>query len=82
MAGVTYREHLEWLHRQEAGARAERYGFFDARLSVTVAQLFESEYETMRYQQGYEDGTAMLRGLSCTISPAMVVALDEEKKQS
>jgi|CXWL01.1.fsa_nt_gi hypothetical protein len=79
---MSYETRLEWLIKMEAGARAERYGFFDAKLSVTVAQLFESEYETMRYQQGYEDGTAMLRGLSCTISPAMVVALDEEKKQS
>ena len=79
---VSYEEHLEWLHRQERGARAERYGFFDAQLHVIVTQTFESEYETMRYQQGYEDGTAMWRGLSCTISPAMVVALDEEKKQS
>ena len=60
MAGVSYQEHLAWLHRQEAGARAERYGFFDAKLSVTVTQTFESEYETMRYQQGYEDGKVIL----------------------
>ena len=60
MAGVSYQEHLDWLIRQEAGARAERYGFFDARLHVTVTQTFDSKYELMRYQQGYEDGTAML----------------------
>ena len=79
---MTYQERLEWLIKMEAGARAERYGFFDAKLSVTVTQTFDSEYELMRYRQGYEDGTAMLQGLSCTIRPAMVVALDEEKKQS
>ena len=57
---MTYDDHLAWLIKMEAGARAERYGFFDARLSVTVTQTFDSEYELMRYQQGYEDGTAML----------------------
>ena len=57
---VTYDEHLQFLIRQEEGARAERYGFFDAQLQVTVTQTFDSKYELMRYQQGYEDGTAML----------------------
>lgn len=57
---MTYDDHLAWLIKQEEGARAERYGFFDARLHVTVTQTFDSEYELMRYQQGYEDGTAML----------------------
>ena len=60
MAGVSYEERLEWLIKQEAGARAERYGFFDAKLSVTVDWPFHSEYEQMRYQQGYEDGKAIL----------------------
>lgn len=57
---MTYQKHLEWLIRQEMGARAERYGFVDARLHVAVPQPFDSEYETMRYQQGYEDGKAMI----------------------
>ena len=60
MASVGYQEHLEWLIRQEAGARAERYGFVDARLHVNVPMPFDSEYETMRYRQGHEDGKAMI----------------------
>ena len=63
MAGVSYDEHLAFLVRQEMGARAERYGFVDAKLHVTtgVSELmFSSEYEQMRYQQGYEDGKAIL----------------------
>ena len=79
---VTYDEHLQFLIRQEEGARAERYGFFDAKLSVTVTQTFDSEYELMRYRQGYEDGKALVHGLSLTISPAQVVALAEEHEQS
>jgi hypothetical protein len=57
---MTYQERLEWLIKMEAGARAERYGFFDAKLSVTVTQTFDSEYELMRYRQGYEDGKIIL----------------------
>jgi uncharacterized membrane protein len=59
MAGVTYEAHLEFLIKQEMGARAERYGFVDAKLCVAVPLPFDSEYETMRYQQGYEDGKAI-----------------------
>lgn len=56
---MTYDAHLEWLIRQEAGARAERYGFVDARLSIT-APFSGDPYEQQRYQQGYEDGKIML----------------------
>lgn len=57
---AKYQDRLQWLIKQEAGARAERYGFVDARLHVAVLQTFENDYETMRYRQGYEDGKAML----------------------
>ena len=61
MAGVSYQEHLDFLIRQEAGARAERYGFVDAKLLFAgTIEMFENEYERMRYQQGYEDGKAIL----------------------
>ncbi len=60
MDGVTYHAHLEWLIRQEVGARAERYGFVDARLHVT-APFSGDAYEQQRYQQGYEDGKIMLQ---------------------
>ena len=60
MAGVGYEEHLAFLVKQEMGARAERYGFVDARLHVAVMQTFDNAYETMRYRQGYEDGKAIL----------------------
>ena len=56
---VTYQEHLEFLVKQEMGARAERYGFVDARLHVT-APFSGDPYEQQRYQQGYEDGKVML----------------------
>lgn len=57
---MTYQEHLEWLIRQEAGARAERYGFVDARLKIT-AKFSGDSYEQQRYQQGYADGKIMLQ---------------------
>ena len=59
---MNYQEHLDWLHRQEAGARAERYGFVDAKaVSVTAGPMrFDTDYEQMRYRQGCEDGKAML----------------------
>lgn len=60
MAGVTYDEHLDWLRRQELGARAERYGFVDARLKIT-APFSGDSYEQQRYQMGYEDGKIMLQ---------------------
>lgn len=60
---VTFDEHLEFLIRQEMGARAERMGFVDAK--AILAGLAEemvccSDYEQMRYRQGVENGTAML----------------------
>ena len=57
---VSYEEHLAFLRRQELGARAERYGFVDARLSIT-APFSGDAYEQQRYQQGYEDGKIMLQ---------------------
>ena len=69
---MTYDAHLEWLIRQEAGARAERYGFVDAKMANATAGMplsrpvpswsipIISDYEQMRYKQGYEDGKAML----------------------
>ena len=72
MAGVTYQEHLDFLIKQEAGARAERYGFVDAKMANATAGMplsrpvpqwsipIISDYEQMRYKQGYEDGKAML----------------------
>ena len=62
MADVSYREHLDWLIRQEAGARAEVYGFVDARNAANCMNMRPAydPYEQMRYRQGYEDGQAML----------------------
>ncbi len=58
---MTYQAHLDWLIRQEAGARAERYGFVDAKMVFAGGvDLFSTDYEQMRYRQGYEDGKAML----------------------
>ena len=57
---VTYAEHLQFLVRQEAGARAERYGFAGAKLYPALLTFSSDEYEQMRYRQGYEDGQAML----------------------
>jgi hypothetical protein len=56
---MNYDEHLAFLVRQEMGARAERYGFVDAKLHV-APQMFDNEYETTRYRQGYEDGKMIL----------------------
>ena len=56
---VSYQEHLAFLIRQEAGARAERYGFVDAKLPALLIWSSD-DYEQMRYKQGYEDGKAML----------------------
>jgi len=56
---AKYQAHLEWLIKQQIGARAERYGFVDAQLHVT-APFSGDEYEQMRYQQGFEDGKAIL----------------------
>ena len=54
-----YTDRLAWLIRQEAGARAERYGFVDAQLHIT-APFSGDEYEQLRYTQGLEDGRAIL----------------------
>ena len=57
---VSYQDHLDWLIRQEAGARAERYGFEGAKLYPALLTFSSDEYEQMRYRQGYEDGQSML----------------------
>lgn len=69
---ASYQEHLDFLIRQEAGARAERYGFVDAKMANATAGMplsrpvpqwsipIISDYEQMRYKQGYEDGKAIL----------------------
>lgn len=56
---AKYQERLEWLIRQQIGARAERYGFVDASLGVT-APFSGDDYEQMRYKQGFDDGRAIL----------------------
>ena len=56
---AKYQDHLAFLVKQEAGARAERYGFVDAQLHIT-APFSGDEYEQMRYQQGVSDGRAIL----------------------
>jgi hypothetical protein len=62
VAIVTYDEHLAFLVKMEMGARAERYGFVDAKLPVPVTVLFgDDTYEQMRYRQGYEDGKMLLQ---------------------
>lgn len=80
MASVRYEAYLAWLIRQEAGARAERYGFVDAKNRMHVRPSYDP-YEQMRYRQGYEDGRAMLRDLSLTVTPAMVVAIKDEMQR-
>lgn len=57
---VTYDEHLEFLVKQEMGARAERTGFQMARQCKSALTYSSNEYEQRRYAQGFEDGHAML----------------------
>ena len=77
---VSFDEHLAFLVKQEMGARAERLGFVDAKaLFNGGVDLFDNDYERMRYQQGLENGTAMLRGPSIMITPLMIAALLEEE---
>lgn len=59
MASVGYQEHLAYLIKQEMGARAERYGFVDAK-EQSVPTPFGTDYEQQRYQQGFDDGKIML----------------------
>lgn len=56
---MRYEEHLAFLIKQEMGARAERYGFVDAKLPALLT-FSRDDYEQMRYRQGYEDGKSML----------------------
>ena len=58
---TKYDDHLAWLVRQELGARAERLGFQAATCFDRCPPYSKDEYETMRYETGYENGRAILR---------------------
>lgn len=61
---VTYDEHLEWLIRQERGARAERQGFLDAKSFpdwTKPVNFTKDEREQQRYNLGWENGKTMLK---------------------
>lgn len=60
---MTYDEHLEFLIRQERGARAERQGFLDAKSFkdwTKPVTFTKDEKEQARYNMGWENGKAML----------------------
>ena len=61
---ATYDEHLEWLIRQERGARAERQGFVDAKSFpewTKPVAFTKDEREQQRYHLGWENGQTMLK---------------------
>ena len=61
---MTYDEHLEFLIRQERGARAERQGFLDAKSFPTwtnPVNFTKDEKEQQRYNMGWENGKTMLK---------------------
>ena len=57
----TYAEHRAWLQKMEAGAIAELQGFISARWATKPAPYsHENPYAQQRFEQGYEDGKAIL----------------------